>query len=67
VSKKESIDKYQMDYPSNLTWKSRIWVLQPGNKVINKETQKIYEITQIIPSPVPGERPEVHANIYGSD
>jgi hypothetical protein len=59
MSKRETNIKYQMLYPSSMPMQNKIWVLSVGDTLLNEQNNKTYKITEVIRSPIPGEKPQV--------
>ena len=55
------LDLYELAYPIHLSMDRRFWTLQAGDLLLNKGDE-LLEVKTVRPSPVPGERPTIHAN-----
>lgn len=56
-SSREPLTRYQLSYPIELEWKTRIWTLKQGD-VIQQGEQR-FVVTKVSRSPIPGEQPSI--------
>lgn len=57
MSNRDNPQKYQEHYPKDLSWKRRVWVLKPNDRLRNGDD--IYRVKEVVKSLVKGSKPQV--------